>query len=631
MGNINSEPIIKEIPKKLEMELNMQLNMQLNKKEVKREIIEDNDIFKKILNISNDIFTEYNSLFLKEDFCSKFSLIFEKKLSKIDIKLLKELYSEVNSNKEEEELIVMLQYLPNSSDKFVDYENFFKDTLDENFYYKNIKIDENIILNKDKKNNNNIVSHVKYNPKYIEKEHVNKLLDSINNNKIYTEKLIEKIGGATNNRVGNNNENNNENNNSSNNNNNENNNENENNNGNNNGNRNNSGNNNLEEVNLNKVNNHHNKQKKLQVPGNKIKIGTEQKLSTEINTSKASVNQSSINKASANKEPVNKASFNKAFVNESNKSISNKEKIESKLPNHENKESKNNNTGIKEIETKTNRIIVENLISNKALPQVIENRTFGKLLKYYVPRTYGQITSFCNNNKDRCELSKKELCQSISENLIVKNNIIAAILTFIPYKNNEGEYEGGLCYKKFLNLDSCKVCLPDNYRNLIKKEKKDVIPKILEKADYLDKKMCKERDGFFYELTSQQRDILLNKMKNITPDKLPKELERNPNFKYNLLYADFTLNLKKTYFENLNSLIEILNQLKSKLIFSNKMLNEISNKTKSIIDNTYNICHMIYVYAIYFLINIDIKENNNDNITLIDKENLNELYKKIKK
>jgi hypothetical protein len=40
---------------------------------------------------------------------------------------------------------------------------------------------------------------------------------------------------------------------------------------------------------------------------------------------------------------------------------------------------------------------------------------------------------------------------------------------------------------------------------------------------------------------------------------------------------------------------------------------------------------MIYVYAIYFLINIDIKENNNDNITLIDKENLNELYKKIKK
>ena len=223
------------------------------------------------------------------------------------------------------------------------------------------------------------------------------------------------------------------------------------------------------------------------------------------------------------------------------------------------------------------------------------------------------------------------MCQSISENLIVKNNIIAAILTFIPYKNNQGEYEGGLCYKKFLNLDSCKVCLPENYRNLIKKEKKEVIPKILEKADYLDKKMCKERDGFFYELTSQQRDILLNEMKNITPDKLPKELERNPSFKYNLLYADFTLNLKKTYFENLNSLIEILNQLKSKLIFSNKMLNEISNKTKSIIDNTYNICHMIYVYSIYFLINIDIKDNNNDNISLIDKENLNELYKKIKK
>ena len=64
-------------------------NMNMNiKKNIQPEILEFNEdeIFEKILNISNQLFDEYNNDFLKDDFCSKIALIYEKKLSNFNIK-----------------------------------------------------------------------------------------------------------------------------------------------------------------------------------------------------------------------------------------------------------------------------------------------------------------------------------------------------------------------------------------------------------------------------------------------------------------------------------------------------------------------------------------------------------------
>jgi len=559
MGNAISETIIEQNTPK-------ELDIKVNKKQNKIETIDDDEVFKKILNISNEIFTEYNTLFLQEDFCTKFALVYEKKLSNLDIKILKSLYTEINSNKIDEELLVKLQYLPKNDEKFIDYENFFKDTLVENFWEKNIKVNPDILKNKEKDIKNNIVSYIKYNPKYIDKRHVNEILNNIKNNDKNSNKLIEKVGGFI-------------------------------------------------DANLDENN-------KEYSYNNNLNIHSSNNNPQLINNN----NQPVINKSNnqptiikSNNQPAISKSNNQSVVTKSNNqpviTKSNNQPVITKPVNQEtqilNTTTQQANDKLiqkKYIEQKTNQIIAKNTVYNKLEPStIIENKTINKLIKYYVPKNF-QITSLCKN-KYNCELTKKELCQSISENLIIKNNIIAAILTTIPYKNSEGDYEGGICYKKFLNLDSCKVCLPDNYRSLIKKSVKDVLPKILEKADYLDKKICKERDGIFYELTNEQKQILIKKLNNITS----KDIEYNPKIINNIYYTEFRSKLKNTYFENLSYLIEILNRLKSKLIFSNKILNEISNQTKKIIDDTYNICHYYYVYGIYTLINLDIKEDDDKN------------------
>ena len=82
--------------------------------------------------------------------------------------------------------------------------------------------------------------------------------------------------------------------------------------------------------------------------------------------------------------------------------------------------------------------------------------------------------------------------------------------------------------------------------------------------------------------------------------------------KYNLYFLQFTKKLKNNYFQNLNSLLEILEQLKNTPVVNNKTLNLISNEVKKIIDNMYNLTHYYYIYAIISLINADIEENMNE-------------------
>ena len=55
----------------------------------------EDEIFKKILDISNALIMEYNNEFLKDDFCSKIALVYEKKLSNFNIKVLRNLYNNV--------------------------------------------------------------------------------------------------------------------------------------------------------------------------------------------------------------------------------------------------------------------------------------------------------------------------------------------------------------------------------------------------------------------------------------------------------------------------------------------------------------------------------------------------------
>jgi hypothetical protein len=166
----------------------------LEEKRITLDINED-EIFSKILDISNTLLFEYNNEFLKEDFCSKLAIIYSKKLSKFNIKVLKSLYNSINSKNVDEDFIVGIQYLPNNEDKFTDFMDIFKDGLKESFWNKKIELDpEKLSLTDDNLQKNNITSYLKKNQTqyYINPKHVNNLLNT------KTVDPIAKIGGFVN-------------------------------------------------------------------------------------------------------------------------------------------------------------------------------------------------------------------------------------------------------------------------------------------------------------------------------------------------------------------------------------------------------------------------------------------------
>ena len=606
MGNLNTiqgspQPVQTQIPKTPNKGVE---SPNETKTEVKTD---DNEIFSKILDISNDLLMEYNNEFLKDDFCNKLSMIFEKKISNFSIKVLKSLYNNINSNKVDNELIVTLQYIPQNDEKFTDFTDFFKDNLNENFWKKNIQLN-NEKLSQDgfELKKNNIVSFVKSLPYYINSRHVNNLLntkESINinitkiggfiksNNKLIKKfskknKLTKKSGkknkltkkvtkkneltkkGGNSNKNRKNDEENEEENDEEN--------EEEN-----------------EEENDEENNEENNEENQEENKNYQSILNTY--FENSNNKKKSKINENMYNKK---KNEINE-NIIKNNINKINNNLIKNE-------NHEYTKNENHEYTKKELNKKMNSIILKNSnIPVKNIPKKDEEEEdyVKEFIKYSVPKKYTEPKKFCNNT-EKCQLTKKELCEAICENFIVRNNIIAAILTTIPFKNENGEYEGGICYKKFLNLGSCRVCVPYDYRSLKDKDMNYIIQQITEKADDLDENECRKNQGFFLKLTEKEKNILEQKALNANKE----SIEKNPKLKYNLFWVQFTRKLKKTYFDNLNSLIMILEKMKSTPLINNKTLNLLSLETKNIIDNMYNLCHYYYVYAIISLINADITE-----------------------
>jgi len=408
------------------------------------------DIFIKILNISNDLLMEYNDDFLKEDFCNKLALIYEKKLSKFNIKILKSLYDNINSNKVDNNLITTIQYIPKDDDKFL--VDIFKNSLNENFWKKNVELISGTISD-----NSEIESYIKYTPNYISLKHVNHLLNSLKEKEIITPPEDIKVGG---------------------------------------------------QYNINSFKKQNNK-----------RYTSNTNLSNEISFNNGLEEKSSNNRLQEKSFNKEKSSNNGLQEKSSNKVNSSNNRLQEKSPNNGLQEKSSNNglqekssnnkvnssnkeLSLEDINKTTNNLIIKNSINvNK---EIIDDKLINDLIKYSVPNYYKEPANFCNN-KEKCELTKKQLCQSISENFIVRNNIIAAILTTIPYKNENGEYEGGICYQKFMNLEKCHVCVPYDYNELKDKDIKDVLTKILEKASYLNKNQCRDNNGYFLTLSGEQK------------------------------------------------------------------------------------------------------------------------------
>jgi hypothetical protein len=625
-NNFNKKIEIKNIENK--NEINKKMIQPIINEEVYISELNEDSLFEQILMISNDLLLNYNNNFLKNDFCNKLALIYQKNLLKLNAKKLKLIYNNINSKETNEELLLTLQEIPKNDDKF--FIDIFSENLDDSFWEKYINIDttvlgstENIELKIDMDDIKNLI---KYKPPYINFNHVNKLLSSMKNNiendVIENEKKIlnggrkrksqksqsqksqsqeqeqqsqeQKSQQSNQKLVKNGNNNNNSNNNNANNNGY---NGNANNNGyNGNANNNNANNNNANNANNNPNNNGYN-------GNNNANTNNSNKRTSQLNNNNANNNNSNNNQTSQLKSKQN--------VINPKQNLNNKSTIVQKT----------NTTTVNTNSTKPLLNVKE--YESNILNKIKENKKLPSLL-YTVPRGYTQPRKVCNN--DKCELTKKEICQAISENFIVRNNIIAAILTTIPQKivkfiNDEKTglkkekitYEGGISYQKFLNLETCKVCVPYDFKELRKStDFKSIIKKILEKADNLEEKRCKDNNGYFFSLDQEDMEILAKKIESSM--KTPDYIKINPRVKYNIFFIQFKQKLKKCYFDNINALIKILESMNNIPIISNNELNIISIETKKIIDKMYSLCHYYYVYGIISLINVDIsKEDQSQN------------------
>ena len=635
MGNLTSTP-----------NENMNIKEPMQKQE---NSVNEEEIFNKIWEISNNLLVEYNNEFLKEDFCNKIAIIYEKKLSKFNIKLLKSLYNNINSENIDNEMLMTLQYVPKNDDEF--FTDTFKDNLNEKFWKEKIELDPQFLVNNMKDIDiNNIKSSIKYLPYYINPVHVNNLLQSINkindelkpsngvsnitsnvasnvtknevktggfnnrvkivNNSEYNrgQNFLNKMGLENNeqhnksklspkknkkynninqyleNSQNSNNKNNNEENNNEENNNEENINE--------------------ENINLNNLekNNRRNqssnrineKQKSLNSTNSQQTppISTNSQQKPHISTNSQQKSSNSTNSYQKPPNSINRQPISSNIIN-SEKSNPSQIIVQEYIP---------KNSSLQQLNEVTNTIIAKNI--NIPLEKNIDDKMINDHIKYYVPKNYQKPTPFCTN-MEKCKLSKKDLCTAITENFIVRNNIIAAILTTVPFKNSEGLYEGGICFQKFMNLNNCNVCVPYDYRELKNKDIKSILTKILEKADNLDESRCRENQGYFLKLSDNEKKILASKISNISE----KDINNYPKIKYNYYFIEFTKKLQNNYLQNLNSLITILEKLKESPVINNATLNLISDETKKIIDHMYNTCHYYYVYAIISLISSDITED----------------------
>ena len=243
-----------------------------------------------------------------------------------------------------------------------------------------------------------------------------------------------------------------------------------------------------------------------------------------------------------------------------------------------------------------NRSVLSNVVNKNKNNKKPLDEDVSKFLKYYVPKYYTEPLNICKD-QESCKLTKKEICHAISENFIVRGNIIAAILTTIPIQKSDETFEGGILYQKFQNLAKCNVCVPENYKDLLKSELRDIIPEIVKYSEHLNRADCRNNNGNFLSLSSLEQYALK---------------ERIGTDKFNGLYIKYSLKLKDTYFNNLNLLLEILEKLRVEPIINNATLNAIAEQTKRIIDTMYNLCHYYYVFAIIALINSDVKPITDD-------------------
>jgi hypothetical protein len=359
---------------------------------------------------------------------------------------------------------------------------------------------------------------------------------------------------------------------------------------------------------------------------NSEKPKVNQQPPSSTNSEKPKVNQqppSSTNseKPKVNQQPPSSTNSEKPKVNQQPPSSTNSEKpkvnqqppssINSEKP-KVNQQPSTTNMNKPKVNQKHPSTNMNKPKVNQPLQMNVGNRRdkSGKYVQYDLGREYNGPSKMCLEGVEKCMLSKKELCKVITENLIVRCNIVAAILTVLPNRKIRGGYVGGYLYQKFMNLGKCQVCVPYNYKDLIESTPIQLIKHVVQYADFLDPKSCKENGGYYMKLSKGEIEALYRNV----PDK--EQIDIGKQMNYNAFYIQCAKKLKESYFDNLKVLLTILEELRSQPLMNNVSLNELGKKTKEIIDTMYHLCQYYYIYAIVSLLNANLNQSKVGDVDL---------------
>jgi len=525
---------------------------------VKSAASEDKILIDKIINKSRELFKQNKENFLDENFCNKIAITYTKKLYELPLQQIKEVYNNIENNNSTD-LELNMKYDNLKEEKFL--VNELSGRLSEHFKGKKLKPTMFKGIN------------ISYPDVYYVQNRALKLLGEIND----LELKKRFVGGNMENNYPENNEN------------------------------------NLDENNEeNDENNYEDEEEIVNIePTRNYQSETIKNAKKELeNILRSTKNNKNSEKKSEKPENKSEKSENKSEKQE-NKSEKQENRPEKKQENRP--EKKNKMLNILESKVK-----MENIAKLKNVkPKNIEVKPQTKSVK----EIEASGDRYCID-EEKCKLTKMEMCEKIVYHFIVRNNLIAAILSTVPFPSKDGEYKGSFTFERLKSLQKGVFCLPPYEDIKYKNEKFENdelklayenkrISKILQYINILDHKQCVANGGRLLVLKKEQIE----------------ELARNDNL--GRKYVDFVIKINNFYQNALIVLYDVLENLQNNVKISTKGLNIISEKTKEIIDELYLKTQFNYLLAVMVILEFKFEDNSqeenikNNRIQKIIKEDFN--------
>ena len=206
----------------------------------------------------------------------------------------------------------------------------------------------------------------------------------------------------------------------------------------------------------------------------------------------------------------------------------------------------------------------------------------------------------CTDDALECKLTKKQMCEKITYHFIVVNNLIATIVSVVPFPNENGNYVGSITIDRMNSLKNGVFCLPPHHSEIMAISSDERLHRIFKYINILPsenmsyEETCKKNGGFVLKLSKEHMD----------------ELGRDDEF--GRRYFEFLKKINLFYQEALLNLYNILENLQNNTSISTRRLNELSARTKQIIDELYLKTQFNYLMAILVILDFNFAKNTEE-------------------